>query len=221
MNLNEMKSHHGKKMGKPLAEVYVAIYQEVSQLHLRWDEYLTLYGSGNDNLDVMNETAPTFFGMIQNGLQENIILHISRLMDEPNKGPHENLSIRLFPEVIENATLKEKVNNLICVAQKAFAPCKRWRDKWHAHRDRQFALDQNEEPLPAIVRQNLDELINFLTSILDEIESHYYNTRTSLMHISDMKGAEAVLEILKTHIKTRQETLKAKRARYEYAKQSD
>lgn len=219
-----MKSHHGKKMDKFLAEVYVAIFQEVSQLHLRWDEYLILYGSGNNHIEVMNKTAPNFFGTIQTGLQENIILHITRLMDPPcmgRNGEHKNLSIKLFPELIKNDSLKESVNNLICLAEKAIEPCKDWRNKWHAHRDRQIALDPKAEPLPSIDRKYIAESIKNFTDILNVIESHYHNTRTSFMHITDRKGAQALLCILDRHIRTQRVTLKAKRARYEKAKQSD
>ena len=53
-------------MDKDLAEVYVAISQEVFLLHSRWCEYLTLYGTSKDHIEVMNKIAPNFFSIIQN-----------------------------------------------------------------------------------------------------------------------------------------------------------
>ena len=225
MNVNEMKSHHAEKMGRCLAEVYVAIYQEVALLRSRWGEYLILYGAGNDHIEVMNKTAPNFFGMIQKGLQENITLHIARLIDPPYMGrgrnrEYKNLSIILFPELIQNDTLKEKVEKLICLTEKAAKPCTDWRNKWHAHRDRQIALDPNAEPLRTILRQNIDESINTVTKILDVISTHYHNTPTSTIFIPEWSGAQTVLDILDRHIRTQQDAFKAKRAPYVKANQS-
>ena len=224
MNVNEIKSHHAEKMGECLAEVYVAIYQEVALLHLRWGEYLILYGGGNDRIEVMNKTAPNFFGMIQTGLQENITLHIARLIDPPYMGrnkDYKNLSIKLFPELIKNDKLKEKVEKLICLTAKAVEPCKDLRDKWHAHRDRQIVLDPKAKPLPTILRRNIDEPINAITKILDVISTHYHNTPTSTIgFVSEWSEAQTVLEILDRHIRTQQDAFKAKRAPYEKANQS-
>lgn len=208
-------------MDKELAEVYDAIYQEVLLLNSRWGEYLTLYGTGNDHIEVMNKTAPNFFGMIQTGLQENIILHVARLIDEPCMGPNKNLSIKLFPELIQNCKLKEKVGKRICRTKKIAAPIKVLRDKWHAHRDREFVLDPKAKPLPPILRRNIDESISAITNILDVIRSHYQGKSTSTVgYIPEWSEANIVLEILDRHIRTQQETHKAKRERHEKAKQS-
>ena len=213
-----------KNMDKDLAEVYVAIYQEVLLLHSRWGEYLTLYGAGNDHIEVMNKTAPNFFGIIQTGLQENITLQIARLIDPPCMGrnkEHKNLSIKRFPELIQNGKLKEKVEKLICLTEKVAEPCKAWRDKWHAHRDKDIVLDPKARPLPRILQQNIREPICAITNILDVIGSHYHNTLTSTVgFIPEWSEAKTVLEILDRHIRTQQKTLKAKRERYEKAKQS-
>ena len=208
-------------MDKELAEVYDAIYQEVLLLNSRWGEYLTLYGTGNDHIEVMNKTAPNFFGMIQTGLQENITLQIARLINPPCTRGNKNLSIKLFPELIQNGKLKEKVVKLICLTEKVVKPCKPWRNKWHAHRDKDIVLDAETEPLPTIVQQNINESIKAITNILDVIRSHYQGKSTStLPFIQEWSQAKPVLEILDRHIRTQQKTRKAKRERYEKAKQS-
>lgn len=201
MNESEIKNHHADKMGVCLAEVWCAIYQEVTRLHLRWREYLTLYGEGNDHIELMNRAAPNFFGMIQEGLRENIILHIARLTDAPYMGrdeQHQNLSIKLFPELIEDMTLKATVDQLICFADAAAEPCRASRHKWHAHRDWQIALDSNAEPLPEIQRQDIDESINAMIKILDLISTHYHNTPTSTLFVPESGGARTLLDNLES-----------------------
>ena len=213
-----------KNMDKDLAEVYVAISQEVFLLHSRWCEYLTLYGTSKDHIEVMNKIAPNFFSIIQIGLQENITLQIARLIDPPCTGPnkkYKNLSIKWFPELIQNGELKEKVETLICLTDKVAEPCKTWRDQWHAHRDKDVVLAPEEaRPLPRISQQNIREPIDAITKIRDVIASHYLNRLTSTISLPQRGGAENVLEILDKHIRTQQETLKAKRERVEKAKQS-
>ena len=211
-----------KNMDKDLEEVYVAIYQEVARLHLKWGEYSILYGTGNDHIEVMNKTAPNFFSMIQTGLQENIILHIARLIDPPCMGPNKkytNLSIRLFPELIQNGKLKEKVEKLICLTEEAADPCKVLRDKWYAHRDKGVVL--KAKPLPPILQRDIDESINAITNVIDVITTHYRNELTCMVgFIPEWSEAKNVLEILDGHIKTQEKTRKARQERYEKAKQS-
>ncbi len=190
-----------KNMGKDLGEVYFAIYQEVLLLNTRWVEYLTLYGTGNDNIELMNKIAPNLFGIIQKGLEENIILQIVRLMDPPCSMGKENLTIRRFPELIQNGKLKEEVEQLICCAKKATEPCREWRKKWHAHRDKNTVLHPKENPLPRISQQDIRERICDITNILDVIRSHYHGKPISTYLPPEWSEAKPLLAILDKHIK--------------------
>ena len=210
-------------MDKDLKEVYDPICQEILHVCIRWGEYNTLYDAGNDHIEVINKTAPHFFGMVQTGFQENIVLHIARLVDPPCMGKNKNLSIKLFPELIQNGKLREELKELICLADRAACPCKVWRKKWYAHRDKVVALDPKANPLPisSNLRRSIDDSIKAIWEILGKIRAHYCNEqRSELRYIPDPRGARGLLEILGEHVRTQQENFKAKRERYEKAKQS-
>ena len=196
---------------KDLRVVYVYMYQDVLSLNIRWVEFSILYGTSEDHIEVMNKTASHFFGTIQEGLLESIIIQISRLMECPGTGKRKNLSIRQFPKMIQNSTLKEKVEKLICSTEKVVEPCEKWRNKRYAHRDKNTVLHPETNPLPQLLQQNIREAIDAITNILDVIRSHYHGKPICTVTPPDSRGAESLLDILGKHIKTQDDTFKAKR----------
>ncbi|WP_408068516.1 AbiU2 domain-containing protein [Vineibacter terrae] len=53
-------------------------------LHVKWEEYVELYGKRQSRVDLLNEAAPLFFRIVQDALWADTLLHIARLTDEPN-----------------------------------------------------------------------------------------------------------------------------------------
>jgi len=78
-----IKADNINSMGKDLGELYTAIWNEVVWLHMKWGECVELYGTRKSRIELLNKTASRFFRILQDIFLEDIILHISRLTDNP------------------------------------------------------------------------------------------------------------------------------------------
>jgi AbiU2 len=91
---SESKADHIARMGEGLGGVYDALWQEVAWIHSKWAEYVTLFGASPARIELMNQSAPSFFRTVQDSLWEGVLLHIARLTDPPKSKGKSNLSLR-------------------------------------------------------------------------------------------------------------------------------
>jgi hypothetical protein len=68
---DEIRKTNVEKMGAQLGEVYSALWQEVAVGHFYWKEYIELFGTKSERIELLNETAPHFFYMLQEELWES------------------------------------------------------------------------------------------------------------------------------------------------------
>ena len=68
LSAQDSKKENVAKMGKPLGEIYSALWQEIATLHFHWGEYVELFGNKPERVTLLNAAAPFFFRMIQDGL---------------------------------------------------------------------------------------------------------------------------------------------------------
>ena len=97
---------------------YEQLENEVIWLHLKWEFYLQLFGVDEKRIELLNTTAPQFFGVRQDTMFDNLLISISRLTDPPKTGePHkkrESLSLLRLVNSIDAKQcpeLRRKVQN--------------------------------------------------------------------------------------------------------------
>jgi len=118
---DEAKKQNVAKMGEPLGNQYSALWQEVAQLYINWAEFVELYGTKPQRIELLNRAAPAFFRMIQDRLWETTVMHLARLTDPPtsmDQKDKQNLTIKNLPGLIADAKTKSEVATLIAVALK-------------------------------------------------------------------------------------------------------
>jgi len=134
---DEAKADNIAQMGEPLGELYSALWQAIATVHIYWKEYVELFGTKPDRIDLLNRAAPAFFHMLQDELWHASLLRISRLTDPPKTGnaARQNLTIQALPALINDAALKARVTRLVAesVAEAEF--CRDWRNRRIAHND--------------------------------------------------------------------------------------
>lgn len=106
----ETKRHYIAKMGEELGSLYYALWQEVVWLHVEWAEYVELYiyGTKPSRIALLNEAAPSFFRLVQDGLFETAVLKIARLTDPPKSVGKPNLTVQQLPRLspVSNCVIK-------------------------------------------------------------------------------------------------------------------
>jgi hypothetical protein len=187
LSWDEVRQKHIDAMGEPLGSLFTALSSELIHLGGRWQQYSELYGAGQQRFDLMNDTAPFFFGTVQQMLWEETLLAITRLTaptatgaKEADSGPRQNLTIRRFEKLIADSTLRTAVKTRVDALIVRAAFTEDWRNRRLAHRDLDLSLDRGAQPFPAAEVEDVDGVLEDLASLLNFIESHYLDGSTTL-----------------------------------------
>jgi hypothetical protein len=203
----EVKSHYIKKMGSELGTQFYALWREVIWLHLKWGEYIYLFGAGPKCLELLNGTAPVFFWMIENVLWEDLLLHLSRLTDPPETGVRSktgiksNLTIRNLPRLVEPSA-KKTVDELVDAALEKAKFSRDWRDRHIAHTDLDLAIGNNKIcPLEDASKEQMLEALTAIQKVFIELEQRYLCEDTGYIGSITPGGAPELLGVLYFGIK--------------------
>jgi hypothetical protein len=166
---DELAQVFGAGMGPELGPLFHKLWLECAALHLKWGEYVALFGTGQSRVDVLNKAAPVFAHVVESVLREDVLLHICRLTDAPfpkrRTGQHRLTVNRLRPLVAE--PLREHVRRLAEVAASKAGFARDWRDRHIAHRDLLLALNPDgAKPLAAATGQAISEAIEAIAAVL-------------------------------------------------------
>jgi AbiU2 len=214
---DEAKTANIGKMGEPLGALYSALWQSVSTIHFYWKEYVELFGTKPERIDLLNRAAPAFFRMLQDELWENSLLHLARLTDpanSPGKQAPANLTIQALAALVTDAKLKETVSTLVAEAVKQTEFCRDWRNRHIAHRDLKLALEQPTQPLAEGSRADVKAALKALTDVLNAIEGHYFQSETRFDLGARLGGASSLLHVLDDGLRAQE----ARQRRFEEGK---
>ncbi|MCB2167968.1 MAG: hypothetical protein KQI78_09920 [Deltaproteobacteria bacterium] len=128
LSAEEIKQNYIQKLGSDFGYLYYELWYEVSILHLRWDEYVELFGTNPSWIELLNDSAPRFFRTVQDALWESTLLHITRLTDPIKSCGKENLSIQCLLEFID-ADIKPIISEQIKDAVTKSKFCRDWRNR--------------------------------------------------------------------------------------------
>lgn len=191
-----------QKMGSDLGSVYFELRNEIAWLHEKWSQFLKLYGHSQETIDILNEAADNFFGIIQKVFLEDIVLHLSRLTDKIKSCGHKNLSLQILPEKITDPKLKAKIEELIKTAKKSCDTARRWRDKLLAHQDYYYATTRSDS-LPGIGRTQIESSLIAVRNILNQIQSHFEDGETGYEYpITEGGDADSLIYFLQKGIES-------------------
>lgn len=202
----ESKQANIAAMGEDLGLLYSALWQSSVTIYFYWGEYVELFGTKPERIQLLNQAAPTFFRMLQDELWENCLLHLARLTD-PAKSPggkdRANLTIQALPELIPNAELRSQICKLIAEATKQTGFCRDWRNRRIAHRDLKLALDRPTTPLAAGSRLQVRAALDAIAAVLNAINAHYFESETYFDGLSTNGGALSLLYVLDDGLRAR------------------
>ena len=147
--------------------LFNCIHEEVVQLFYRWKMFRQLFGSGEENLNLLNQSGSNVFALLQGLIIENAFLTLSRLTDPERTGSYQNLSIRNLLGKIET-TLGDKVREDL---RGKLAKLEAATEKLRSHRNKRIAhLDLNHavklERLPSVEYGDVEHAMELLEFIM-------------------------------------------------------
>jgi hypothetical protein len=57
----QAKADNMAHMGDAVGQVYSALWQEVAWIHKKWTQYVELFGTSPQRINLLNDAAPAFF----------------------------------------------------------------------------------------------------------------------------------------------------------------
>lgn len=178
LTAEQAKAKNIAAMGAELGELYSELWQQLTWLHRKWGEYVALYGTNAERLELLNSTAPAFFRTVQDCLWEDTLLHLTRITDSSRTGGKDNLTIRRIPSMVPNPEYRAKAAELIAKAIDATSFARDWRNRRIAHRDLMLALGRPTEPLTAASRAHVKDALAALGEVLNFLSNQYLQSTT-------------------------------------------
>lgn len=168
----ENKKYYIESMGKELGNLFYVISNEVEWLYVKWGNYVELFGKKPSRIDLLNNAAPSFFGIVEKTLFKDTIIHITRLTDPERSVGKDNLTINRLPNLVVEK-LKSNVENLTKIACEKAEFCKDWRHRRIAHTDLKLALKKGAEPLKPASRAKMREAMEAIAAVVNSVANHY------------------------------------------------
>ena len=78
-----------------MAGYCVQVENALAHLHLKWNQYVPLFGTSKARIDSPNRAAPNFFGIVQDMWWNDLLLMLWKLTDKDTR----TLSIRCLPDL--------------------------------------------------------------------------------------------------------------------------
>jgi hypothetical protein len=187
-------------MGEEFGGLFYELNGEFMWACLKWQQHEDLFGSP-ETVDLLNRSAPAFFGSLQQILREDVLLHVSRLTDAPRIGDRKNLSLKRLKGHITDPSLRNQIDGLLDIVEQRTGIIRRERNKRLAHLDEQA----REVQVPTLAsRRQVKEALEAIAGLMNAINMHYRGGPTSYEYvIGPLGGVSSLLSCLKQAVEAR------------------
>lgn len=194
---DEVKAQCIAAMGADLGALYCDLNDHLLDILLLWKQYVQLFGENPETVQLLNESAPTFFSILQAQLWDGVMLGISRLTDPPVIGGKKNLSIKAIPPMVSDLRARAIVEVAIDKALTDAEFTRTHRNKRIAHNDLVHIQDRNANPLPPASRQKIKTGLDSICEVLEVLNGHYRKSTMLYHDIIYDGGAGSVVSLLR------------------------
>lgn len=214
------KAEYVEKMGEELGSVFHALSNEVSTVRERCTQFVILFGKSQSRIDLMNQAAGSFFGMVQALLIQDIVLAIARLVGPMKSVGYPQLTLERLasenPALIHGDALRQEVAKLFEQAKAKASFALEWRHRRLAHRELELSLGRSPKLLNGVTREQVEGALSALRKVLNAVERAYCQRTTAYCNISPIGDAQTLLYVMREGLLRRKERF-ARRTRGEFA----
>lgn len=162
-------------------EILEKIENQIRNASIRFELVLSLFGS-EENLSIINKSAPNVFLIIHAVLMEAVVIGLNRLCDPAkDRQGNQNLSIETLRELLQitDHELQEKLLRLECAIKGEVKKLNPFRSKRIAHND----LDTHLEDLHRSIDNGaINESLTLLQEYVNTICLHYENYSVHILN---------------------------------------
>lgn len=180
-----------------LEDAYDLIQDDVIDIYHTWGEFERLFGNPAA-ARLLNDTVAAFSSRIHRIMLREMILSIARLIvDPPNSGGYENLSLAHLIDLVSDQSLKQDLEQRLAEIRTYSAFVAPIRNKVLAHTDLFTKTTLESQPLPDFRRKDISKVLQDIEIIMHKIESYLGYLNTGYMaSMNTVYGAQALLAYL-------------------------
>lgn len=191
-------------MGEELGPTYHLLWNECALLHMRWEEYIELFGTDAENFEVMNDSAPGFFRSVQDLYWESILLGLCRFGDKEAVAGKQTLSLANLLTYAASQPVPG-LPNLVNDAHIKIKFARDWRNRRIAHADLVHMLDKQATPLAPASRQHVREALSSIVDTLTAVEMHFTGNGLGFIGTGFRFGGQHLLSQLRVASRLQEE----------------
>jgi hypothetical protein len=198
----EVKAEFVASFPPTTGELAYELSSSITFLHLKWKLFRALFGTSQERIDLLNQTAPAFFAYVGQIMFNDVVLAIARLTDPPGTGKHENACLArlitlLAPHI--GATELAGWQSDLALLHTAVEPLRETRNRYLAHDDLATTLNYHPRPMPGVSRTQVETMLRRIRGLFESIEEKFRGSHTSHEFI-DADGGEQLIATLQRAI---------------------
>ncbi len=181
-----------------MEKLHKALWNEFGVLHLKWLLFSQLY-EDETTVNLLNESAPTFFGVCQTVFLDDIILVISRLTDPSHTKNKENLTLERLAAAIDSANfpeLKDEIDEALNLVRSNCNFARTNRNRRIAHTDLKTYFQEHPESLPSVTKEKIEEALLTVREVMNKFELHFSQNETGYEYLVLPDGANSLIGCL-------------------------
>ena len=152
----EVRDSMIQAMGPEIGNLYYELWNDLAWTYARWDEFVALFGSGEEHLQWMNTVAPRCFYQIQTAMWRDILVQICCLSNCPMTSGKTNTSVQALDELLDKDALGARYAVLVADALSCCRFACECRDRACADRDQPMAREHHTDALTQEKRDNVE-----------------------------------------------------------------
>lgn len=197
----EVKERFIRHFPEGAGELAHWLWNDISHLHMNWNNYRLLFGTDQQTIDLLNSIAASFFAITERVLRHDTILRICRITDRAESGRSRgqaNASLRqlagqVAPDLPEGITAK--LESFLDDLDTLSKPIRRLRNKRIAHSDFAVVLEYTDESL-GVSRKQVQEVLTRIRTSFSLLEEHYLDSTSSFEDVIQANDAKKLLHHL-------------------------
>lgn len=199
LSADEVKAERLTAFPPTVGALYHELAEDVTHLHLNWQNYRALYGTSPERIALLNWAAGSFFGLLEGIMRHDVLLRIARLTDPSHLGQHDNASLAQLIDLLEPhvdsallASLRASHYDLVEYCR----PIRDLRNRILAHDDLATALHYHPEPIPGISRADVEGALQRIRQLITRVEQRFRDSETDYREVIGTGLADSLLDAL-------------------------
>ncbi|MDQ7785775.1 MAG: hypothetical protein RDU20_23035 [Desulfomonilaceae bacterium] len=189
-----------------IEKLFNRLHEEAMWLQANWAIYDQLFNRSELRYKMVYECSALAAYCVQNALETEIVMSLSRLTDEPGSGDEERLSFQQFHAFLEKSTekkLAEKLRSKIKTIRKECELIRKHRNTRLAHLNKKIAIKEDPGPDPLPI-EHMEKAIKAFQEYFSAFQHHYQPDTEFTYDIPVTYAGDALISVLKHGLRLRE-----------------